>query len=688
MNIGLYSYIGASIAYAVFTVLMLFSWRSSLQGKLLFVAMLVSTLWAMTAVRISLHDESFFLMYRCGEVLRYVAWYVFLFKLFDAAGSEPGVVAGYRRFTKIALPASLLFAALLIINEVVASIDLFSGQTELSYTGNLVLALFGVAILEQVFRNMSSQYRWSMKYLFLGAGGIFIYDFYLYADALLFRTIDKDIWDARGFVHVIAVPLLAVASARIKNWSLNLFVSRDVVFTTTAIMVGGVYLLAMAIGGYYLREYGGSWGSVVQVMFVVLAIVFLFAVMTSSQLKARVKVFLGKHFYKNKYDYRIEWLSLTDSLNEADPAKGSYQQSIESMAKIVEAKAGMLWMKDDKGAVINLDSWHCRHIEDELEANSSLISFLEQTGYVINLHELGSHADEYTGLELPTWLVAHEEAWLVVPLLSTGELVGFIVLASPLVQRPINWEDRDLLKAAAKQVTSHLIVLKTSAQLAEAKQFEVFSRLSAFMVHDLKNIAAELALVSRNAKKHIANPAFLEDAFDTVENASRDINRLLEQLRNKRMEDEKKVRVDLLPLVQEVTASRQHELPAPRFVAQVEHAFAVLQRDRLKNVIIHLVENAQQATEDSGEIMVSVSRDGHMYRIEIRDTGHGMDEAFVRERLFKPFDTTKGNAGMGIGMFESREFIRQLGGDVLVESRPGKGTVITLKIPAEQAVSE
>jgi putative PEP-CTERM system histidine kinase len=208
------------------------------------------------------------------------------------------------------------------------------------------------------------------------------------------------------------------------------------------------------------------------------------------------------------------------------------------------------------------------------------------------------------------------------------------------------------------------------------------------MVHDLKNIAAELELVSRNAKKHIANPAFLEDAFDTVENASRDINRLLEQLRNKRMEDEKKVRVDLLPLVQEVTASRQHELPAPRFVAQVENAFAVLQRDRLKNVIIHLVENAQQATEDSGEIVVSVSRDDHMCRIEIRDTGHGMDEVFVRERLFKPFDTTKGNAGMGIGMFESREFIRQLGGDILVRSEAGKGTVITLKIPAEKPVSE
>jgi putative PEP-CTERM system histidine kinase len=427
---------------------------------------------------------------------------------------------------------------------------------------------------------------------------------------------------------------------------------------------------------------------VVQVMFVVLAIVFLFAVMTSSQLKARVKVFLGKHFYKNKYDYRVEWLNLTESLNERSSKQGSYQQSIQSMASIVEAKAGMLWMKGETGTFINMDSWHCRHIEDHMETKSSLISFLEQKAYVINLHELDSHAHEYAGLDPPAWLATLDDAWLIVPLFSAGELVGFIVLASPLVQRQINWEDRDLLKAAAKQVASHLVVLQTSAQLAEAKQFEVFSRLSAFMVHDLKNIAAELELVSRNAKKHMANPEFLEDAFDTVENASRDINRLLEQLRNKRMEDEKKVRVDLLPLVEEVVASRQHQLPAPLLVKEVAHAYAVLQRDRLKNVIIHLVENAQQATDDSGEIVVTLSGDDHMCRIEIRDTGHGMDEAFVRDRLFKPFDTTKGNAGMGIGMFESREFIRQLGGDIQIRSETGKGTVITLNIPSEQSISE
>ena len=58
-----------------------------------------------------------------------------------------------------------------------------------------------------------------------------------------------------------------------------------------------------------------------------------------------------------------------------------------------------------------------------------------------------------------------------------------------------------------------------------------------------------------------------------------------------------------------------------------------------------------------------------------------MDETFIRDRLFSAFDTTKGNAGMGIGMFESREFMRQSGGDIFVQSEPGKGTIISLQIP-------
>ncbi|VAW53736.1 Two-component system sensor histidine kinase [hydrothermal vent metagenome] len=687
MNLGLYSYLAAGFAYSFFAVLLLFSWRESLQGKLLFFCVFASACWGFTAAQIALHDESYLVLYQSLEVLRYIVWYMFLFKLFDAAisggnASESGhQKKSYQNFIRWAKPLSIGFATVLLLSEIFVDVLSVSGQFVFGIAGNVVLSLIGLTLLEQLFRNTSARHRWATKYLFLGAGGIFVFDFYLYTDALLFRNIDQDLWSARGVVHMLSVPLLAVSSARNKNWSLNIFVSRDIILNTTVILGGGFYLLAMAGAGYYLRIFGGDWGKVAQIMFLTLAIIFMFVILSSSQLRAKARVFLSKHFYKNKYDYRIEWLRLTEDLNNKSHNEDHFRTAIEAMANIVEARAGSLWLRDDKGDYKNSGVWQSVRLDDGLTENDSLIKFLIKTGFVVNLKDYSAGAKEYKKLSLPEWMLDDDLIWLIVPLHGVDGLLGFVVLSSPLVERSINWEDRDLLKTAAKQVTSYLTVLMTSSQLAEAKQFEVFSRLSAYMVHDLKNIAAELELIAINAKKHTSNPEFVKDAFGTVENAADDIKRLLMQLRNRRAEKEKKVLVDLIELVTEVVKSKQHILPAPQLRVESGAALVPLEKGRLMNVLAHLIENAQQATSPRGEIILTLSKVKDMRVIEIKDSGQGMDNEFIRNRLFKPFDTTKGNAGMGIGMYESREFIRQLGGDIYVKSKPEKGTIITLHIP-------
>jgi len=692
MNVGFYSYFGAGLIYSFFAVLLLSSLRESLQGKLLFITIFVSACWAFLAAEISLHNESYLVFYQSFEVLRYIVWYIFLFKLFDVAlsSSEPSECGkqqnSYKKFTQWALPLSVGFATLLLINEMLAGIFSVPGQFVIGIAGSVVLALIGLAIVEQLYRNTSARHRWAIKYLFFGIAGIFIFDFYLYTDALLFRTIDQRLWMARGVVHVIAVPLLVISSARNKNWSLNIFVSRDIILNTTAILGGGFYLLAMAAAGYYLRVFGGDWGEIAQVMFLVLAVVVLFVVLSSSSLRAQARVFLSKHFYKNKYDYRIEWLRLTENLNDGyydvKHEDNHYQKVIEAMANIVEARAGSLWLRDETGEYKNAGVWQVERSHYNFVMDASLVEFQLNTGFVINLREIKTHKHQYTKLSLPAWIINDEQLWLIVPLHGEEKLLGFVILSKPLIERSINWEDRDLLKTAAKQVSNYLTVLMTSSQLAEAKQFEVFSRLSAYMVHDLKNIATELELTAINAKKHAGNPEFIEDAFSTVENAADDITRLLTQLRNRRAEKEKKVRVDLVELILDVVNSKKHLLPAPQIKGKPESAWVLLEKGRLSNVLAHLIENSQQATVAEGEIVITLSGVKNIHLVEIKDSGHGMDEAFIRDRLFKPFDTTKGNAGMGIGMHESREFMRQLGGDITVESKLRKGTIITLHIPS------
>ncbi len=695
MNIGLYSYLTAAVGYGFFTFLLMFSWRQSIQAKLLVLVMFASTLWALSSASLTVGDNSqlSWALYNALEIIRYAVWYLFLIKLFapgtrssDSGASDDGSNSS-QKLVRWSLPVTTAFAGLFLLNELFGVYD----NKAFVITGHVFIALIALVILEQVYRNSPPRFRWAIKYLIIGAGSIFVFDFYLYTDGLLFRELDKSLWQARGFIHTAAVPLLAISAARSKNWSLNLFVSREIVLNSTAIIGAGLYLLLMSAAGYYLREFGGDWGHLGQVVLFSLALIILAAVLLSGKVRARIRVFLGKHFYRNKYDYRLEWLRLTEELSVIRQEGDHYADVIRPLAQIVEARSGMLWLLDDQGAdgesrgYRNVASWRCIRLAEVESVDTAFIRLMEKKGFVINIKEIQQQPDEYEGLVLPEWLEKVDDPWLVIPLVQAEAMFGFILLSQPLLERSINWEDRDLIKTAARQVSSHLKILRTSAALAESKQFEVFSRLSAYMVHDLKNIAAELELVADNAKKHADNKAFLNDAFETVEHAAGDISRLLEQLRNRKARVEKTVLVDLRSLIEEVVLVKQATLPVPVFTGKSGEYMVSAEPRQLKNVLAHLIDNAQQATSDSGKVEIELRAEADRYLICIRDTGHGMDQAFIQHRLFKPFDTTKGNAGMGIGMYESQDFVRKIGGDIEVCSEPDKGTEICLNLPAVKA---
>jgi putative PEP-CTERM system histidine kinase len=688
MPLGYYSYLLATLGFGFLAILLSFSWRSTPAGRLLIIVVVVSTLWAGLAAGVAVTGAYQSVLYQSFEIVRYLAWYAFLLKLLEPVAARR---AGYRRFLRRALPSSIGFGLLLLVAELLST-SLFSPDQEYQrvlvlITGHVCLAVIGLAIIEQLYRNTSVEHRWAIKYLFIGAGGIFAYDFYLYSDALLFRSIDRDLWDARGLINLLAVPLLTIAAARNQNWALRVFVSRDIVLHTTTIVGGGLYLLVVGGLGYYLRDFGGAWGRLAQILFFSLAVVLLMGVLFSGQMRTRLRVFLGKHFYRNKYDYRREWLRLTGDLNENMQGRDRYQAVIRVLARLVDARAGLLWLRDEQGGFVNAAAWNTDRLNRRETDSGSLVRFLREKLYVINLLEQESRAEEYAGLELPEWAATMESGWLIVPLPGTESLLGFIVLARPLITRPINWEDRDLLLTAAKQVSSYLTVLMTSEALGRARQFEVFNRVAAYMVHDLKNIAAELEMVARNADKHRHNPEFLVDAFASVASASDDIRRLLEQLRSKQVQIEKDVVLDLGSVVREVVKRKQDQRPVPRLTAVDRDCLVIAATARLTNVLAHLIDNACQATAQDGRVEVKLQAGNPMCRVEIRDNGQGMAADFIRDRLFEPFDTTKGNAGMGIGMYESREYIRRLGGNIQVQSEPGRGTIVTLHIPVYTGTS-
>lgn len=676
-NIGIISYTIGGVLFLALTVLLVTSWRGRLQGGLLVIASLASTVWCFVLAYGATATTVPFLAVFLPEIGRDAAWITLLLGLLGAHQRSA------TRSRALAWVAHGLWVAALLHG---VSAGLRPGEAALGTTGTilglLVVALTGLVLVEQLYRNTQPEKRWAIKFLCLGVGGLFAYDLFLYSQGLLFRQLDANLWQARGAVNALVVPLIAVSAARNPEWSLNVFVSRHVVFYTASLIGAGVYLLAMAGGGYYLRVYGGSWGAVGQTAFLFGAALVLFIIMLSSDARARLKVFLAKHFYKNKYDYREEWLRLIRTLSTPAQDIPLRERVIKAVAQIVQSRGGCLWTRQDENQLRPVAQWNMEPPGDAVEpVGSAFAGFLRERQWVIDINEYRTDSSRYHGLALPAWLESLPHAWLVIPLMQEDRLFGFMVLAESSHPQKLTWEDTDLLKTVGHQVASYLAQHEAAQILTEVKQFDAYNRLTAFLMHDLKNLIAQQSLVVKNAAKHKNNPTFIEDAIRTIENSVQRMNRLLEQL--KRGDSGAAARrIVLSELLADLIGKHRNRRPVPELEAADPAVQVFAEPDRLGMVLGHIIRNAQEATAANGYVRIALERAGTNATVEIRDNGCGMDTEFLRDRLFRPFDTTKGSKGMGIGAYQVREFIRAAGGEVEVVSEPGTGTTFRVILPA------
>lgn len=682
---GVLGYGLAAVLFFLLTVLLLTNWRGRMQGGLLVVATFANAVWAAVhAIQVAWHSVSISWLWAL-ESLRDLTWVLFLLGLLELVLKErPGQkrIFGWMRLLVI------VFAVLLMLplEDLAAGSDLSKGLdlATLRLALQVLFPVAGLVLVEQVYRNTPWEHRWGVKFLCLGVGGIFAYDFFFFADALLFKRVDPEIWLARGAANAIVVPLIAVSAARNPQWSLDLFVSRKVVFHTTSLVAAGVYLLIMSLAGYYIRLYGGEWGSVFQTVFFFGAGLVLVILLFSGQFRARVKVFVNKHFFSYKYDYREEWLHLIGVLSGKVLQATLPERIIFALSELVDSSGGALWLCSDQHTCEHERSWNLpEEHPGKGDTFASLFAFFEHRRWIVNLDEYASDPLAYDGLTLPAWMLESGQLWLIVPMFHEDSLLGFVALAKPRAPQQLNWETLDLLKTAARQAASYLALEQAAKALADARQFEGFNRLSAFVVHDLKNLIAQLSLVATNAERHKHNPEFMEDALITVRNSVDKMTRLLAQLRSA-MPGNRTDQVQIGAVLREVVAERSSGQPTPRLEpldADADTCVVFVDKDRLSAVIGHAIQNAQDATRKDGFVVVRSIRESHQARIEVEDNGVGMDAVFVRERLFKPFDSTKGLAGMGIGAYECREFIRSLGGRIDVRSEPGQGTIFSMIVP-------
>jgi putative PEP-CTERM system histidine kinase len=505
--------------------------------------------------------------------------------------------------------------------------------------------------------------------------------------ALLGSYMPPAIVTARAGLIIMAVAMLANAVHQKPQWSLAIFVSPQArTYVPRFMAMAGVLAVVVAVMPFY-RSLQPNTAHPLSVLLIGVVGSPVVALLFSQRLSARARVFLSKHFLPFQYDYREEWLRLIDTLASPEQRLPLRERAIKSVAQIVGSPAGLLWMRrEPDGPLVCAAGWNTKMWSDaRVRVDDPTLAFMFDRQWILDTAELARNPAMYNGLARPAWLEQFPDALLLVPLISNEVLIGFMLLFQSSSAFRLTFEEIDLLRTSGRQVAAHLAQYEADQRLAEAKQFEAFNRLTAFLMHDLKNLIAQQSLVVQNATRHKGNPAFFEDTIATIENSVARMSNLLQQLQSGEASG-RRSRVRLASALQEAVERCKGRGPEPQLVEVDERLHAQIDRDRFAMVAAHLIRNAQEATGNDGSVAIRAVREGGYGVITIEDDGCGMDPEFIRTRLFRPFDSTKGSKGMGIGAYQARTFVVDSGGTLDVASEPGRGTCITIRLPLADLV--
>lgn len=563
---------------------------------------------------------------------------------------------------------------------------------KITFIARIVIAVAGLLLVENLFRNSGAEARWAVKYLCFGAGIIFAYDFYVYAEAALFGGIDLETYSARGLIDAMAVPFLLLAAVRSQSWPIDLHVSREVVFRSATLLAAGGYLILMSMVGFSLQALDGAWGTVSQSVFLVSAVLLLAIVFSSGKFQAQAKDFINRNFFSYKYDYRKEWLQFISAVSDSSTDLKMPDRAIRALANIVGSTGGVIWTgRDDAyrvAASFNMGSNFPAIAKD----HPFVAHLAAQPGVrILKTGEIDGVANKVAA---PQWLREHNRAWLVLPLLHTDGLAGIALLGEPRAQVQLSWEDFELLKTAGRQAASYIAEAETAQSLAQARRFEDFNRQFAFVVHDIKNLAGQMSLMVKNAERYGDNPEFQKDMLRTVGHCATRMRTLLEQIKSRTAAPAPapSVKFDLMGRLARVAATWRLQIPRLRADLPTNPVEVQGDPERLDTVLNHLLQNALDAAGPQADIAIEFhtetacadegSAAGTWSVVTVSDNGPGMDRSFIETKLFQPLTSVK-STGFGIGAYQTRQMIREMGGRLEVESQVGQGTRMIVYLPQQ-----
>jgi len=557
----------------------------------------------------------------------------------------------------------------------------------------LMTVLYASWRMEQFWRSLNAARCWWEDYKFLVVGS------YLVCGALA--------WSASyrlTYLTIVPSHLLLLSALLLFGWILmsyavvhhrmlnrKIFVSRKVVYSFVVPFLLAAYMLGFGMVSLIMRTFGLQMSFVLKWLFLALGFVAVGLFAFSGKMRRRVHFFISTYFYSNKYEYRDKWLSLSQrlqgALTEADVINALHQVLAESLY----TTEIFIWLGDSSQGyklVFSPENSDILSNKNGIASNDPLVRFIK------------THSHFYVKEKEPDpawWKVAkNKEAFLtslnlifLAPISIGNQLVGLIGLGPEFTGGQYGYDDFDLLTVLGSQTASALLVVRMAEKLSHTRERRAWNRLSAFVLHDIKNAATMLSLLLENSPEHIHEPEFQQDMLKLVEDALKRMGRVEQRLQT--------LKNEITPVLQNLELGQFLRICRRRLKTKLSSMEINIEcksemqvntdPELLFSILENLLLNAFEAGGEGTIVQIRTARDDDIKQavVEIIDNGPGIAEELLPDVLFEPFKTTK-DGGSGVGLLQVKRIAASLGGSVSAKNSPEGGARFVIRLPLAEGV--
>ena len=550
----------------------------------------------------------------------------------------------------------------------------------------LIASVLVLMNLERTFQAAVGTMRWRIKFMILGLGVLFVFRFYISSQAVLFSGYDLSIKSVEAGSIILASGLISVALLRTHSITLDLYPSLTVLHRSLIVVFAGLYLLIVGVFAKIVSNLGGDASFQIQAFIMLLAVVLCGLLLLSDRVQQQTKRFVSRHFKRSIYDFRQIWRAFTGRTATIMDISNLCRTTTQMVSETFHALSVTIWIVDAQnqrlvfGASTSITESAAQEYHLPPEEIATLLQAASRQSHPIDIaHTNDPH---YAVLnKINPDIYGKGGGHLCAALSAGGQLLGIMTVWDRVSGLTYSTEDLDLLKCLGDQIASNLLNIRLSQRLLQAREMEAFQTMSAFFVHDLKNTAATLSLMLQNLPLHFDDPEFRADALRAVSRSVNHINELIERLSLLRKELKLHPEDADLPQVVNAALAGLEEMPGITLIKNLSPTPRLtIDPGQIQSVVTNLVLNARDALTQGGEIRVETGRQNGWAIVSVSDNGCGMSLEFMRNSLFRPFQTTK-KKGIGIGMFHSKMILDAHQGKIDVQSEPGRGTTFKVMLP-------